>query len=648
MSPLLAEVVTGFDSDFVDPTQAESSASPALHGIENLDLTPLLHDRRLKGLQLEGSTVGGGLTRTVEGASTLTVNILDPDWVLLNSGLLDTDGSGRFITPLELQLDELWFRVVKVAPQPPLLTLTLIEREVALLQEATKKVVVSRKKSTFAEFGHRLIRSVKDDKHHLRCYIPELHQRQAIAKVKTGSSRRSKDAARQQGLPTGMQLTQWDGSEHTLTSGETHNAETALQAADDHSAPQKATLALLCACIVEAPMFANPTSSDGTSVGILQLLNTHLGGSSSTKGGRRDVSKVCGLFLTQGFAGAGGAIALARKHPDWTPGEIAQAVQGSAHPGRYDEVRHSAQRVLSAWSGGGGRPDGSRDNTVVKPYLYKVTGNYWKTLSGYAQPINWRLFVVNGVVYLISEERLFLSRPRATISRDHPAVIDLGFSEWDTRKEVSELTVQTRASLWAFPPGCVLLVDHSGPFDGGWLVHTIDRQDLADQAVTVTLNKPLLKKAEPAPQTESGSTIQAGGGAITLGSSIDGRLKAAVQEMQRIDKQNYHYVYGGGHASFAGPYDCSGAVSAVLHAAHLLDTPQSTSGLINWGRRGEGEHMTVWVHETGVGQTSHTFITVRFGGRTVYFEAGGADSAHTGFHKPRPTAGFTPRHWPGL
>ena len=44
------------------------------------------------------------------------------------------------------------------------------------------------------------------------------------------------------------------------------------------------------------------------------------------------------------------------------------------------------------------------------------------------------------------------------------------------------------------------------------------------------------------------------------------------------------YIWGGGHGTFkdAG-YDCSGSVSYVLHAAHLIRTSMDSSQFENWG-----------------------------------------------------------------
>ena len=85
----------------------------------------------------------------------------------------------------------------------------------------------------------------------------------------------------------------------------------------------------------------------------------------------------------------------------------------------------------------------------------------------------------------------------------------------------------------------------------------------------------------------------------------------AVQEMiaagnQIIDKP---YIWGGGHGSFtASGYDCSGAVSYVLHGAGLLASPLDSTALQGYGTPNAGQWVTVYAGTSG-GQ-GHTFIEV--------------------------------------
>lgn len=110
------------------------------------------------------------------------------------------------------------------------------------------------------------------------------------------------------------------------------------EALEETKAGPKARLALWMAAIVESGVHDIPYGHS-SSVGVLQLLDIHLGGSVAA---RRDVVLVAKLFLRKGFTGKGGAIAIAERNRGLSAGRVAQAVQGSAFPDRYDERRLQA------------------------------------------------------------------------------------------------------------------------------------------------------------------------------------------------------------------------------------------------------------------------------------------------------------------
>ena len=62
--------------------------------------------------------------------------------------------------------------------------------------------------------------------------------------------------------------------------------------------------------------------------------------------------------------------------------------------------------------------------------------------------------------------------------------------------------------------------------------------------------------------------------------------------------RKYPYRYGGGHATFYDSgYDCSGAVSFVLHAAGLLESPMPSGPMAtSWGLPGKGRWITVYAN----------------------------------------------------
>lgn len=97
----------------------------------------------------------------------------------------------------------------------------------------------------------------------------------------------------------------------------------------------------------------------------------------------------------------------------------------------------------------------------------------------------------------------------------------------------------------------------------------------------------------------------------------DARTRRMAKFAGAASRRFPRYVYGGGHASFTGPYDCSGFVSAILHAGGLTSRTMTTDQLKGYGQSGAGRMITIGVRgSTGTG--AHTMMKL---GRS-YWEAG--------------------------
>jgi hypothetical protein len=117
---------------------------------------------------------------------------------------------------------------------------------------------------------------------------------------------------------------------------------------------------------------------------------------------------------------------------------------------------------------------------------------------------------------------------------------------------------------------------------------------------------------------------------------------AAIQAGNAIHKRPY--TWGGGHASFESRgYDCSGAVSYVLHAAGLLASPLASGPLMAWGEPGKGRWITVMANK------GHTYAVIA-GLRWDTSSYGSRRNRGTGprWRKvKRKPKGFAVRHYPG-
>jgi hypothetical protein len=106
------------------------------------------------------------------------------------------------------------------------------------------------------------------------------------------------------------------------------------------------------------------------------------------------------------------------------------------------------------------------------------------------------------------------------------------------------------------------------------------------------------------------------------------------------------YVWGGGHRTFYDTgYDCSGAVSYVLHAAGLLASPMTSGSLASsWGVPGHGRWITVF------GNASHAYMVIA--GKRFDTSSGGdrwnQGSGPRWRKKKRRPVGFTMKYYPGF
>jgi len=148
-----------------------------------------------------------------------------------------------------------------------------------------------------------------------------------------------------------------------------------------------------------------------------------------------------------------------------------------------------------------------------------------------------------------------------------------------------------------------------------------------------TPDAPRHASSAPKAPAQTGTPVSFGAPSGSGGDLVAAMIAAA----NAINSHHYAYSWGGGHnSSFSGPYDCSGAVSAVLHAAGLLNAPLVSGDFMNWGAPGAGA-VTIYAN------TGHVYMSIngRFFG-TSYANAGGG----AGWFNGAPRAGFVVVHVP--
>jgi hypothetical protein len=160
-----------------------------------------------------------------------------------------------------------------------------------------------------------------------------------------------------------------------------------------------------------------------------------------------------------------------------------------------------------------------------------------------------------------------------------------------------------------------------------------------DEGTTTTTPVPGAPVGAPPPNLAA--ILPGGKASIPAGAPF--AVVRAIQAANRIHGKTY--IWGGGHRSFkAKGYDCSGAVSYVLHAAGLLSWPLVSGQLADWGTPGYGTWITVFANKV------HTYMYVA-GLRFDTSPRGESIDQGRGprwRYTLRTGAGFAVRHYPGL
>jgi hypothetical protein len=143
--------------------------------------------------------------------------------------------------------------------------------------------------------------------------------------------------------------------------------------------------------------------------------------------------------------------------------------------------------------------------------------------------------------------------------------------------------------------------------------------------------------APPPPTTPTGETAQLlpSGQAVPPASAPE-RVVRAIEFANRIRKLPYRY--GGGHKSWRidKGYDCSGAVSYMLHGARMLSSPLPSGPLARWGEPGPGAWISVYAN------SGHAYAVVA--GLRWDTSGGQGPRWHADMRSPK---GYAVRHYPG-
>ena len=498
------------------------------------------------------------IERTIEGASTLTIVADDDDRRILNSGYLPAQGKGFIGYGLDTEIDGLWFRLLSWAKNGDDLTLTFIDREVALLKQwpPTSEGVNMYRVWPADKFGlatrFHFAKSLIDDVNNaygvaIRFDCPDL-----------GDANLSGDAPSPNpghGFPTNNDI---EVKTRKATPQQLAELDTVLTVGDELGARRKV---LICAIVVvtqESDAGAD-VGNDPNAVGDFQ--QNPADGWPATGNTSADAN---GFFQK--------AIAHDKEFPNVTIGELAQMVQRSGYPNAYGQWEDQATYTVDVWLGNTdpttpaaavqvtNAPDPTRgqfmrgrlETPTAAARKHKqivvataagnkvvVREDNWTCLTRLASEIGYRCFMVSGTCTFASDYQLFHRKVAMTLREGEDGVdtIDPDFTQG---RQNGQLTVAARAGRWKVPPGRVAAVKDVGPASGRWLMVSSLRS-LFDTDTTITLKKPVEAIPESAaPEHGSGQTsgtvIYKPSGAPP-GGSEDQKLMQRGQVAEKLLKQ---------------------------------------------------------------------------------------------------------------
>lgn len=467
----------------------------------DVDLTQIAFiTRNLPTMRFEEAVVDGSeINRTIEGASTVKLNVTDNDGIISRSG--------RIASKVDIKVDGLWFRLVQARKQHKTLSLTFESREVAVLRTYNKKRLAGWGKMSRARFAEILINEARE------LNIPFVTPDPAKLKKERNKAEKAKERNTGFGFRTNASLKIQAGKGLTIkgveaTPTQLRVAEDILDVGAGMLVKRKFLVVAMMTAIQESTM-TNLTGGHGTSVGVFQEIDIW-----GTVAERRNVRNAARRFYER-------AIAYEKDHPKAKYVEIAQGAQQSQFPDAYGQHQPESERLVTAYGLAGGdistNADVAAANNMgawadeasiddfqfMRGHIKTLPGgkkeweleHTWDCLNRLAEEVQWRCFEVSGTIYFVSEPWLFKSAPRARITERSGGVDWIDY-DFDINKKAATITISARVDQWECPPGAVIEIYDMGVINGRWLVTEINRPFFSPDA-TITCKKPRPILPEP-------------------------------------------------------------------------------------------------------------------------------------------------------
>lgn len=462
------------------------------------------------------------IVRTIEGASTLTLDINDYDRALLRSGLL--------VDRLDVPIDGMWFRLTTVDKSGDTVTLTFEDREIAILRTYNKWKIALRGQMTRAEFILSMIREVKEFT--IPVNIPELHRIQPIERYSGDLVGIDSIITKSKGIAKDVNTGAKTSFNHRETVAGSKAIELTVKGAPaDETQINNANIIM---SVGNAMGVSRRLKVIAIMVAITETLITNEPGGEAAHNTTNDVAgdDSAGVFQQRPSWGSyvdrttvetsarlfyQRAIPVEQQQntsPYWA---IADSVQHSEFPTASSKWRTEAERFVNAFGDVTSVPAANNMAAQQSAFsdpagaFYFYRGNIqdkngkqvrkpettWDCAQRLVDEVDWRAFFVSGLFNLMSEVDLFQQLPLATITEFSPGVNAVD-GNYDRNQKTASITLKVDVGRWLVPPGSVVSFKDMGVFDGRWVVNEFDRDLIGDSIeATVTLKKPRPQLPEP-------------------------------------------------------------------------------------------------------------------------------------------------------
>lgn len=499
---------------------------------------------------LTGSVTAAEIAASRAGAAQLTLTVADPERELLSrGGLLDRDEDLLLDDNLDMELGGVWWRLMGIEPADNGWTLALEDRAAAWLRRHTKHLKVSRGRVTRAQFVHRLYREAGGG---IDLYVPELHDRQSIAKADrpstTAKTKVKASAARSAG-GKGWPASRRPTVKHTrATRSQLRVLVGVLEECRRQGCSRRVTIAAVMCVTQESEAGANAGMTGNDDVGLFQQGRPWISVHNTS-----NPSLSCRAYLLGSSAHVGGTGGVkgwrqvhgSLRNANGDLNRMIMQVQGSV--GGYGPWEHEATRTVDLWlNAGGGKgaaSEASSKSTAgtpgkAKAYVFErgKDGKREDSLvccGRLAEEVGWHHWVVQNAGVFASDDELITAPAGLVIHRDDAAVVSGPDWKWDVRHTASQASCSVLVNRLP-EPGQVAVIEAEGPASGLWLIDTVGcdlAQPVDTRAGGLALNVALTfvraqkRKAEPAHGVAGSTTGTDQATKAGSGSSDHGRLR---------------------------------------------------------------------------------------------------------------------------